>query len=279
MMHVGSLIVKPNFDGTEYDGSQNINGLTVLVYGEQGFGDCIQFVRYVKMLENLHAKVVLYVRPPLVSLFQHNFPSVQVTSDKSDIPAYHYHVPLLSLPKCFGTTIETIPYPDKYLSTIAHPSQYLPTKTKTRVGIQWGSNSVAFITRFRKIDLAKLLAIASDDVELVCLNFDYSDEERQLLVAHNVLTPELGDFNQTGNIITQCDLVVTVDTVTAHLSGALGVPTWVMLSEYGVDWRWFLNRNDSPFYSCVKLFRQKNNSWDNVVESITSELKSIIDNK
>jgi hypothetical protein len=265
---------KPVYHGPEWDGTQDLNGLTILVYGEQGFGDCIQFVRYVTMLENLHANVVLFVRQPLVKLFQTNFPNVKVTSNENEIPNYHYNVPLLSLPKCFGTTIDTIPFPNQYLLASITPKMpgWLPPKTKKRVGIQWGSNGIAFITRFRRMELAKLLEIASDDIELVCLSFDISPAEKQLLNEYEVLTPELGDFAQTAAIIAQCDLVVTVDTVTAHLAGALGKPTWVMLSQYGCDWRWFLNRNDSPFYSCVKLFRQTDNTWDSVIQQIKKEI-------
>lgn len=272
-----STSFKPVFHGPEWDGTQNINGLTVLVYGEQGFGDCIQFVRYVKMLTNLNATVVLFVRQPLVSLFRNNFPNVTVTSNTNEIPHYHYNVPLLSLPKCFGTTIDTIPYPNQYLlATITdYKKELLPEKTKKRVGIQWGSNGIAFITRFRKMELAKLLEIASDDIELVCLGFDLSDDEKKLLQEYNVLTPELGDFNQTAAVISQCDLVITVDTVTAHLAGALGVETWVMLSQYGCDWRWFLNRTDSPFYSCMTLIRQTDNTWDSVI----AQIKNRLDNK
>ena len=265
---------KPVYHGPEWDGTQDLNGLTILVYGEQGFGDCIQFVRYVKMLENLHANVVLLVRQPLVNLFQQNFPTIKVTSNQNEIPNYHYNVPLLSLPKCFGTTIDTIPYPEQYLLASITPKSpsWLPPATKKRVGIQWGSNGVALITRFRKMDLAKLLEIARDDIELVCLSFDLTPEEKQLLSDYNVLVPDLGNFDQTAAIIAQCDLVITVDTVTAHLAGALGKPTWVMLSKYGCDWRWFTNRSDSPFYSCVKLFRQTDNTWDSVIEKIKKEI-------
>jgi hypothetical protein len=265
---------KPVYHGPEWDGTQNVNGLTVLVYGEQGFGDCIQFVRYVKMLANLNATVVLLVRQPLVSLFEENFPNVIVTSKIDEVPSYHYNVPLLSLPKCFGTTIDTIPYPDQYLSTTItpHSMRFLQPTTKKRVGIQWGSNGVAFITRFRKMDLAKLLEISRDDIQLVCLNFDLTDEEKHLLQEYNVLVPTLGNFHETAKLMIQCDLIVTVDTVTAHLAGALGVPTYVMLSQYGCDWRWFTERSDSPFYSCVKLFRQTDTTWDSVITQIKQEI-------
>jgi ADP-heptose:LPS heptosyltransferase len=156
-----------------------------------------------------------------------------------------------------------------------YKQEWLQPTTKKRIGIQWGSNGVAFITKFRKMELVKLLEIARPDVEFVCLSFDLIDREKQLLQQNNVLVPELGDFDQTAKVMIQCDLIVTVDTVTAHLAGALGVPTWVMLSQYACDWRWFMNRSDSPFYSCMKLFRQTDNTWDSVIE----QLKIALDNK
>jgi ADP-heptose:LPS heptosyltransferase len=104
------------------------------------------------------------------------------------------------------------------------------------------------------------------------LNFDLTDEEKHLLQEYNVLVPTLGNFHETAKLMIQCDLIVTVDTVTAHLAGALGVPTYVMLSQYGCDWRWFTERSDSPFYSCVKLFRQTDTTWDSVITQIKQEI-------
>jgi hypothetical protein len=258
---------KPNLPGNEYDGSQDITGKIVLVYGEQGFGDNIQFVRFIKLLQDKGATVIMVVRPQLVDLFQCNFPDVKITTTYADL-AYHYHCPMMELPKCFDTTVNSIPYHNKYLTAPMTPDLELPPTTKKKVGIQWGSNGVAFITRFRKIDLETLLGIAHKDIELYCLGFEPTKEEAKLLKKYKVKTPELGDFCQTASIISQLDLVITVDTVTAHLAGALGVETWVMLSQYGCDWRWFLNRTDSPFYENMRLFRQTDNTWDSVIDQI-----------
>lgn len=255
---------KPQLPGTEYDGTQDVANKLVLVYGEQGFGDNIQFVRFVKALQDRGAAITMVVRPQLVSLLQHNFPDVKITTTYANLE-YHYHCPMMELPKCFGTTVDTIPYTSQYLSA---PAIDLPPTTKKRVGIQWGSNGVAFITRFRKMELDLLLGIARDDIELYCLGFEPNEEEKESLKQYDVRTPDLGDFCQTASIISQLDLVITVDTVTAHLAGALGVETWVMLSQYGCDWRWFLNRTDSPFYENMRLFRQTDNTWDSVIDQI-----------
>ena len=98
-----------------------------------------------------------------------------------------------------------------------------------------------------------------------------------MLAKYNVKTfhENITGFYNTAGLISQLDLVISIDTVIPHLSGALGIPTWVMLTDYGCDWRWFMNRNDSPFYNCMRLFRQTNGTWDNVLESIKLELQNL----
>jgi ADP-heptose:LPS heptosyltransferase len=193
---------------------------------------------------------------------------------------YHYNVPLLELPKCFNTDINSIPYPDAYLD-VSHTiiekfNKQLGTKTKKRVGIVWSSNAIAFITRFRQAPLESLLQMLADlDSEVVNVEYDISTEERDLLNKYNVKCVDQKGFDDTAGLIKSLDLLITVDTVYAHLAGALGVPTFVMLADYGMDWRWFLKRNDSPFYNSVKLFRQHGDSnWLSVFNDIKNEIKS-----
>jgi tetratricopeptide (TPR) repeat protein len=270
---------KPELPGTEYNGTQDINGKIICVYSEQGFGDSIQFIRYVKVLQAMGAKILLITRPQLVTLFQYNFPDIDIRTEYKDL-SYHYHVPLMELPKCFNTSIDTIPYPDAYLtvsdSLIKNYEKQLGPKTRKRVGIVWSSNSIAFITRFRQVPLEPLLkALADADCETVNIEFDVSSEELELLSKHNVKIVKQDGFDDTAALIKTCDFMVTVDTVYAHLAGALGVHTYVMLADYGMDWRWFLKRKDSPFYNCVKLFRQHSDSdWLSVFNDIKNELKS-----
>ena len=271
---------KPQFPGEEYDGTQEINGKIICVYCEQGFGDSIQFIRYIKLLQEQGAKILLITRPQLVNLFQYNFPDIEIRTGYENL-VYHYHVPLMELPKCFNTTIDTIPYPNSYLTVsdflMQKYKQLLVSSTKKRVGIVWSSNSIAFITRFRQVPLEPLLQMLSDSgYEIVNVEFDISNEERELLNKYNVKIVEQGGFDDTAALIKSLDIMVTVDTVYAHLSGALGVPTYVMLADYGMDWRWFLHRKDSPFYNCVRLFRQHGDSdWLSVFNDIKNELKSV----
>jgi hypothetical protein len=225
------------------------------------------------------AKILLITRQPLVNLFQYNYPDIEIRTSYNDL-AYHYHVPLMELPKCFNTTIDTIPCADAYLTAsdnlVQKYEQQLGPKTKKRVGIVWSSNAVAFITRFRQVPLESFLQTLSDlDCDLVNIEFDVSEEEKELLEKYNVKTVEQNGFDDTGALINTLDFMVTVDTVYAHLAGALGVPTYVMLADYGCDWRWFLKRTDSPFYNCVKLFRQHGDGdWLPVFNDIKNQLKS-----
>lgn len=272
---------KPQLQGPEYDGSQDIVGKRVLVYYEQGFGDSIQFIRFAKVLNDMGAIVVLITKPQLFDLFKYNFPEFQVHNADEQLPPYHYHVPLMDLPKCFNTTIDTIPYNTPYLDVSEGLKQQwkekLGPKTKKRIGILWSPNKVAFITRFRRIELEKLLSITSDDYEFISLSYEVDQNILDLLSKHNVRTfhEDISGFYNTAGLISQLDLVVSIDTVIPHLSGAMGIPTWVMLTDYGCDWRWFISRNDSPFYNCMRLFRQTNSTWDSVLQSIKTELKTL----
>ncbi len=266
---------KPNLPGPEFDGSQNIKDKTILIYGEQGFGDQIQFSRYVNLVTDLGARVLFACRPQLVKFFSHAFPKVLVHSSTSSLPAYDYHVPLMSLPKIFGTTIHNIPTSGKYLNVnddaLYKWHKKLGIKSKLRVGITWSGTKVAFITKFRRIPLVEMLRLQLPNVELVNVAYDVTPEEKQIMAENGIInfSNELTDFEDNAALIANLDLVVTVDTVTAHLAGALGIPTWVMLADYGCDWRWFLDRTDSPFYSCVKLFRQQGDGeWAPVLDEI-----------
>lgn len=277
-----SISFKPQYPGTEFDGSQDVTNKIVFVYGEQGLGDQIQFSRYINLIKQKANKVIFLCRKPLLKFFQYNFPDVEVI-DNIDTPVhYHYHVPLMSLPKIFGTTIHNVPYPQKYMSVdadiIKKWHDKLGPKKKLRVGICWSPTKVAYISRFRRMDLQEMLCINNPNIELYNLCYDTTDEEKSLMKEHKIIdySNEVGDFMENAGLVSNLDLVVTVDTVTSHLAGSLGVPTWITIADYAMDWRWMLDRTDSPFYSCVKLFRQKgDNTWGPVLEEIHNILEKI----
>ena len=275
------ISLKPKLPGPEYDGSQDIVGKKVLVYYEQGFGDSIQFIRFARVLKDKGAEVTVITKSQLYDLFKYNLPDLIVLNADAQIPPYHYHVALMDLPKCFGTTIDTIPHPTPYLDVDEGMKQFwkqlLGPKTKKRIGLLSSPNKIAFISRFRRIELEQLLSITSDEYKFVSLSYEVDEQILATLSKYNVNTfhENLTGFYNTAGLISQLDLVISIDTVIPHLSGAMGIPTWVMLTNYGCDWRWFMNRNDSPFYNCMRLFRQTNGTWDNVLESISTELKNL----
>lgn len=273
---------KPNLPGPEYDGTQDVQDKIVVVYYEQGFGDSVQFIRFVPVLQSKGAKIIIVTKSQLFDLFKLNFPDCIVIKAEDPIPPYNYHVALMDLPKCFNTTIDTIPSPTPYLTVDEnikkHWKKILGRKKKPRVGLLWSPNKIAYISRFRRIELEQLLSIVDDKHEFISLSYEVYEEEEKLLSQYKVkdYRNQITGFYNTAGLISQLDLVISIDTVIPHLAGSMGVPTWVMLADYGCDWRWFMNRDDSPFYNCMKLFRQTNGNWDSVLKSITLELQKNI---
>ena len=273
------ICFKPALEGIEFDGTQDLENRIVLVYSEQGLGDCIQFGRYLNVLQDKGAKIIFSCRPPLLRFFNHNYPDITLTS--GELLPYHYHVPLMELPKCFGTTIDTIP-PVNYTvgsDVIEKWKAKLEPTSKKRVGIVWKSNRDNFINRFKTIELETMLKLKNSNVEFFSLEYECTEAETELLQDYNVKVygKTLGDFYSAGGFIKNLDLVITIDTASAHLAASLGVPTWTLLPDYAPDWRWFVNRNDSPFYPSMRLFRrQKNGSWENLIDTVNLELENFV---
>ena len=186
------ISLKPQLPGPEYDGSQYIIGKKVLVYYEQGFGDSIQFIRFAKVLKDKGAEVTVITKPQLYDLFKYNLPDLTVLNADAQIPPYHYHVALMDLPKCFGTTIDTIPYPTPYLDVDEGMKQFwkikLGPKTKKRIGLLSSPNKIAFISRFRRIELEQLLSITRDEYEFVSLSYEVDEKILETLAKYNVKT-------------------------------------------------------------------------------------------
>jgi hypothetical protein len=267
---------KPHLPGEEYDGTQDLTGKIIFVYTEQGFGDAIQFARFIPMLQSRGATINLYCRSQLNRFFTYNLSNVNITSDSESPQEYHYHVALMDLPKCFNISIETIPQVNYGVAEdeVANWANIMGPKTKPRVGIIWSSTRVAWTTRFRNIPLDLLLSIGNDNIDLVNLEYDVDADTISHLNEHGVKTynEHITDFYSHAGLIKNLDLVVTVDTAIAHLSASMNIPTWVLLADYAMDWRWFLNRDDSPFYQSIHLFRQTGQGWEPVINDIKSRL-------
>lgn len=250
------------YEQPRWDGSP-LNGRSILVYGEQGLGDTLQFCRYIPLIAELGGRVLLEVQQPLVSLLATLAGVEQVVAKSGQPPLTACHIPLLSLPHLFGTTLATVPAPIPYLvpdsSKVVLWRQLLADDQLYRIGVVWSGSAANPMDRERSCPLSELaplftlpgcscysLQVGSAAVEIATLPHG---------ACLNDLTSHLTDFSDTAALVANLDLVITVDTAVAHLAGALGKPVWLLLA-YRPDWRWMLGRNDSPWYPAMRLFRQ-----------------------
>lgn len=249
-------------------------GRRLLLYAEQGFGDSIQFSRFASLLRARGAEVVLEAQPPLQRLLAGLDPAVEIVVPGSQIDC-DGAVPLLDVPGYLGTDPGSVPAASGYLSADG-PGPAPRDGRRLRVGLVFQGNLLHRGDRLRSIPpslLAPLFAIETVDF----VNLQLGPGRNALLAqdfARDIEDPTsgIGDFADTARIMWSLDAVVTVDTAAAHLAGALGVPTLLMLPRAS-DWRWLTGRSDSPWYESVRLIRQtwfKN--WGPVVETVTSML-------
>ncbi len=258
-------------------GQTPIAGKSLLLYHEQGLGDTLQFCRYVPLLQALGAQVSLAVQPALVSLLARQWPGVTVAESFADVSAFDWATPLMSLPLALGTTLETVPAEVPYLRV---PVLALPEKAvRPRVGIVWSGSTTHKNDKNRSMPLATLAPLLSLPVDWVCLQPEMRETDLIWLKAHPEVVlqrPALPGFVTTAQIISGLDLVISVDTSVAHLAGALGQPVWIMLPT-GCDYRWLLERADSPWYPTARLFRQsERGNWAAVVARVGEALTSFV---
>ena len=264
-------------------GDENIAGKTLFIYWEQGFGDTIQFSRYAKLVEARGAKVIMSVQQPLCGLLKQISPTIQILKPNEEPTEFDYHCPLLSLPLALGTTLETIPAEQQYIKSDEELrsvwSARLPPKTKPRIGVVWSGSATNKRDHYRSMELQQFLAIFSPDAEWICLQKDIREKDFALLRQFGRIAffgDDLRDFSDTAALLDLMDLVITIDTSVAHLAGAMGKPVWILL-PYNPDWRWLLDRNDSPWYPSARLFRQQQiGNWATVTDQVKNELRSAI---
>ena len=264
-------------------GDAPLAGATILLHAEQGFGDTIQFIRYAPLLARSGARVVLECPVELTELLRDSEGVAEIVAHGDRLPAFDFHCPLLSLPLAFGTRLNTIPNavayvkaPERRLRQWAVQLAGLP---KPRVGLVWAGNSAHHSDRHRSIALPALqplLALAG--LHFVNLQKHAAAADMALLARFaNVVdvARELRDFADTAAVIAQLDLVVAVDTAVAHLAGAMGKAVALLL-PYSPDFRWMLDRSDSPWYPTMRLFRQTAlGDWDGVIERLRVELADV----
>ena len=268
-----------DFQRPRWTGSRDVAGKTLLLHSEQGFGDTIMAARYVRRVIESGARVVVDAPAPLASLLG-QIDGAQVVTTGDALPPFDFHCPMMSLPLAFATTLETIPADVPYLSAPpAHAqkwAQRLPRSGLPRIGVAWAGNAEFRYDRIRSVGLPRMLPLLSrTDVQYVGLQRDLRDGDAEILW-NNPQVEHLGDaletFADTAAVIASLDLIISSDTSLVHLAGALGKPVWILL-PYSPDWRWLLDRNDSPWYPTARLFRQARvDDWAGVVERATEEL-------
>ena len=264
-------------------GTEVLKDQTIFLYAEQGLGDTIQFSRYVSLVAGLGAKVVLEVQPSLVKLLSYLEGISQIISKGDKLPNFDYQCPLMSLPLAFKTELKTIPSVSKNISSdekkVEKWQAILGEKTKPRVGIVWSGAVNHKNDLQRSLKLSQLITHLPSDYEYLSLQKEISDVDKEVLIECCKIKhfgDDLKDFTDTAALCELIDIVISVDTSVAHLAGTLGKNTWVLL-PYSPDWRWLLDRNDSPWYSSVKLYRQeKINDWESALVNIESDLKKLL---
>jgi tetratricopeptide (TPR) repeat protein len=276
---------RPRLACPDWEG-EPLEGQRLVIFSEQGFGDTLQFVRFVPRLAALGAEVTLLVEPPLVRLLAASLPGVRVTDRLAADTAFDLQAAMLCLPRLLGVTLETIPAATPYL--VAEPAacaawaRRLAALPGRKVGLVWAGASrrdnpaSAAIDARRSLRLAQLAPLAAArGVQFVSLQVGEPAAEALAPPAGLQLvdwTGELGDFADTAALIAGLDLVITVDTSVAHLAGALGRPVWI-LSRYDGCWRWLQDRDDSPWYPTARLFRQPApGDWADVVAAVAKAL-------
>ena len=261
-------------------GHQSIAGKTVLIYPEQGLGDCIQCLRYAKLVEEQGAHVILELPFALMSIASTLEGSFTLIETGKTLPDFDYHCPIMSLPLAFRTTLETIPKQLPYLYPNVHKKtewqQRLGHKTKMRVGLVWSGATVHKNDHNRSIPFETLKSLFNLPIEYHCLQKQMRPDDESAAGSMDMLTIHkdfLLDFSDTAALISEMDVVISVDTSVAHLAGALGQEVWILL-PYAPDYRWMLDRDDSPWYPTAKLFRQTElGDWEGVIKRISDELK------
>src|SRR2546425_1153985 len=260
-------------------GGEALAGRTILLHSELGLGDTLLFCRYAKEVAGLGAKVVLEVQPPLLPMVADLEGVTQAVPRGAPLPEFDYHCPLMSLPLAFRTDLGNIPADIPYIRSdaarVAAWQAKLGKKDKPRIGVVW-SGSKALRNDRRSMTLAEMLPLVGDWTEWVSLQKDVRESETALLASRadvRHLGDELEDFADTAALIELLDLLVTVDTSVTHVAGAMGKPVWILLPFNPHDWRWMLDREDSPWYPTARQFRQSaNGDWASVIRQLNEEL-------
>jgi tetratricopeptide (TPR) repeat protein len=269
------------FRQPQWGGRGDIANKTLLLHAEQGFGDTIMVARYVRRVVETGARVIFEVPVALAPLLAEFGGVVQVVIEGQALPPFDLHCPLMSLPGAFDTTLETIPAAVPYLPV---PKTYvdkwrrrLQEFRRPRIGISWAGRPTFKRDHDRSIGLSRMLPLLTlTDMRFFSIQKYLRDGDAEILRHHPhiiQLGTEIEDFADTAAIMSSLDLVISSDTSTVHLAGALAKPVWILLHAVP-DWRWLLDRCDSPWYPTARLFRQpERDDWTSVVADVGRELQ------
>ena len=262
---------------------ESLQDKTLLIVGEQGLGDCIQFVRFTREVGLQGGRAILVVPDPLIPLFGTNETVIHTTGYEQPLPEFDVWVPMMSMPGALGMTLENLDPPISYIS--ANPAlaqawqQRLGPKTRMRVGFSWSGRRDTWINQHKSVPFPVILEMiqANPQYQWINLQIDATPEESAALAGAGVdLYPgTIANMSDTAALISALDVVISVDTAISHLSAAMGRPTWIMLNHYALDWRWLLGRGDSPWYPTARLFRQPAmDQWQPVTAQIQRFLRT-----
>ncbi len=280
------VLAPRNFQRPRWQG-EDLNERSILVYSEQGLGDTIQFVRYAQVLRTKGGRVIFECEPPLLKLLARCSGIDELVPHGSPLPDFHYHIPLLSVPRVLKTTLQTIPSAAPYLS--ADPTLVQLWRDRLRevagfkIGINWHGREGYPDSRTRDVPLEQFAKLSEiPGVQLISLQKGRGQSElaarsdRFPIIDPGPMDTDHGAFMDTAAIMMSLDLVITSDTAIPHLAGALAVPVWTLLPVVP-DWRWLLDRSDSPWYPTMRLFRQTSRGdWTSVFEQISAELQKLV---
>ena len=272
-----------NLTQPQWDGGP-LETRTLLLHTEQGFGDAIQYIRYLPLVAQRGGRIIIGCQAELQRLFRTIPGSCQIVTPGQPLPAFDLHCPLLSLPRVFGTTLDNIPKTVPYLSpepalVDAWNRTLGAAGGRLRVGLAWAGNPRFKADRTRSLNLQQLAPLAAArGVKFYSLQKGPAGEQAKHPPAGLEwvdLGPEVKDFADTAAVMSLMDLIITTDTSVPHLAGALGRPVWVML-QFVPHFCWLLDREDSPWYPTMRLFRQDSRGdWESVITRVAEALSQM----
>lgn len=261
---------------------EDLQGCTIFLHAEQGLGDAIQFVRFVPPVARLARQVLLLVPGPLEALVAQALPAnCRILPQNSLLPPIDFHCPLMSVPAVLGTTLDKLPAEVPYLHAEPQRVEQWRERLGTavlKVGVAWSGNPRHVNDHNRSMTLATFRAVEQPGCRFVTVQPEMRDADRELFASWSQasdLGRELGDFRDTAALLQALDVIVTVDTSIAHLAGALGRPVWVLV-PHCPDWRWLLERSDSPWYPTARVYRQPvAGDWASVLARVRADLAAL----